>query len=482
MVFSSISFLLYFLPAALVGYYIFSFSRGLQNIWLVAVSLLFYAWGEPICVSIMVCSILFNWCFGLMIEASARGSRGRRIALIVACIVNFGVLGIFKYSGFVVDIVNSIFERELIPYPAIALPIGISFFTFQAASYIIDVYMGKAKAQKNLLNIALYISFFPQLIAGPIVKYTSIEEQIRNRKANWSDICEGICRFCEGLIKKILIANNLAVIADTVFNFTKGGDTTIAIPILLAWLGAVSYMFQIYYDFSAYSDMAIGLGRMFGFSFQENFRYPFMAKSVREFMTRWHISLAAWFSQYVYKPLCGGKKKVKLDLMIRNLFIVWFLTGLWHGANWPFIYWGLFFFLFIVFEIFVRIDRLEGREALRHIYVLFVVTLSMVIFRSESGEQFSLYFSYMFGMRRNGIYTPWVCMFLKEYWIALTGAVLMAVPLKDYIIEATETFAYKNALYRAGGILYCLTMPLLMIFCLAVLAKGSYNPFIYFNF
>lgn len=483
MVFSSISFLFYFLPTVFLIYYILSFSRRCQNFWLMIASLLFYAWGEPIYVGIMIFSILTNWLLGLWISApDPKRNRTRKILLLAACVINFGVLGVFKYSGFVVDTLNAIFEREVIPYPVIALPIGISFFTFQAVSYVIDVYTGKAKAQKNILNIALYIAFFPQLIAGPIVKYSTIENQIYHRKSDWNGVSEGICRFCEGLAKKILIANNLAIIADTIFNLTKDGDTTVALPVLLAWLGAMSYMFQIYYDFSAYSDMAIGLGKMFGFQFQENFRYPFVAKSVREFMTRWHISLASWFSQYVYKPLSGGKKKLKMDLMIRNLFIVWFLTGLWHGAAWTFIYWGLFFFLFIVFEIFIRLDTVSGKEGLRHVYVLVVVMLSMVIFRSESNEQLSLYFSYLFGMKGNGFYSPWIYMFFKEYWPVFIGAVALALPLKDMILEKSENWRHREALYRAGRALYMIAMPLCMVFCVAVLAKGGYNPFIYFNF
>lgn len=482
MVFSSITFLLYFLPITFLGYYLFAFSRPLQNIWLVIVSLGFYAWGEPIYVFLMLASITFNWLFGLMLMVIRKdNAKARRLVLIAACVLNLGMLGVFKYAGFVVETVNGIMERPFLPYPNIVLPIGISFFTFQAMSYVIDVYMGSAEPQKNLLDIALYVAFFPQLIAGPIVKYSAIAEQIKNRRTDLSMLTEGICRFSEGFCKKILISNNLAVIADTVFNLTKGGDTSIPVPMLLAWLGAVSYMFQLYYDFSAYSDMAIGLGLMFGFRFSENFRYPFVSRSIREFMTRWHISLASWFSQYVYKPL-GGANTKKKDVMIRNLFIVWLLTGLWHGANWTYIWWGLYFFILIVFEIAFRLDEREGHEVLRHVYVVIATVFAMVIFRCETGEQMSLFFADLFGLGGNGLYSPAVVMFLKEYGIFLVAAVLCALPLRNYILEKTEDSEGHEIFYRSCAAVYVIGLGACMVFSIAILAKGGYNPFIYFNF
>lgn len=482
MVFSSITFLLYFLPIVFLVYYILAFSRPLQNIWLVTTSLLFYAWGEPIYVFLMLASITCNWLFGMMLLWIRKDRvKARRLVLIIACVLNLGMLGIFKYSGFVVETVNGIMERPFLPYPNIVLPIGISFFTFQALSYVIDVYMGNAEPQKNLLDIALYVAFFPQLIAGPIVKYSAIAEQIKTRRTDLTMLTEGICRFCEGFCKKILIANNLAVIADTVFNLTKGGDSTIPVPMLLAWLGAVSYMFQLYYDFSAYSDMAIGLGLMFGFRFSENFRYPFVSRSIREFMTRWHISLASWFSQYVYKPL-GGASSKKKDVMIRNLFIVWLLTGLWHGANWTYIWWGLYFFSLIIFEILFRLDEREGHEILRHVYVVVATVFAMVIFRCETGEQMSLFFADLFALGGNGFYSPSVVMFLKEYGISLIGAVLFALPVRNYILEKTEDSEGHEIFYRSCGVIYVICLGACMIFSIAILAKGGYNPFIYFNF
>ena len=420
MVFSSITFLLYFLPIVFLVYYILAFSRPLQNIWLVIASLLFYAWGEPIYVFLMLASITCNWLFGMMLLWIRKDKvKARRLVLIIACVLNLGMLGIFKYSGFVVETVNGIMERPFLPYPNIVLPIGISFFTFQALSYVIDVYMGNAEPQKNLLDIALYVAFFPQLIAGPIVKYSAIAEQIKTRRTDLTMLTEGICRFCEGFCKKILIANNLAVIADTVFNLTKGGDSTIPVPMLLAWLGAVSYMFQLYYDFSAYSDMAIGLGLM---------------------------------------------------------------SGLWHGANWTYIWWGLYFFILIIFEILFRLDEREGHEVLRHVYVVVATVFAMVIFRCETGEQMSLFFADLFALGGNGFYSPSVVMFLKEYGISLIGAVLFALPVRNYILEKTEDSEGHEIFYRSCGVIYVICLGACMIFSIAILAKGGYNPFIYFNF
>lgn len=481
MIFSSITFILFFLPIVLIVNYIFSFSRRLQNIWLLVASLFFYAWGEPVYVLLMIGSILGNWLFGLLIGYSGEKKTLRKIFLVLACIANLGTLGVYKYSGFIIETINSILETDYFPMPQISLPIGISFFTFQALSYVIDVYRKKAKPQKNLFYIGLYISFFPQLIAGPIVRYTSIENQIMNRKASWSMIVNGVCRFSEGLLKKILLANNLAIVADQIFNLTADGSTVVAVPMMLAWVGAIAYTLQLYYDFSAYSDMAIGLGMMFGFTFQENFRYPFVSKSIKEFMTRWHISLATWFNQYVYKPL-GGSKNENQDIMIRNLFIVWLLTGIWHGAAWTFLWWGIYFFVFIVTENLIQLDQVEGHGVLRHIYVIVVVIFAMVIFRCEDGPQLALYVSDMFGLGHNGLYSPTAIMFIKEYGLIFIAAIICALPIGSYLEEKLEKYAHGSILRTGYRILYSIGMPALLFFSIAVLAKGGYNPFIYFNF
>lgn len=477
MVFSSITFLLYYFPIVFIVYYILAFSRTAQNIWLLLASLLFYAWGEPVYVVLMVFSILFNYIMGLVVNKSKK-----KINIVITCLVNLGILGFYKYSDFVIELINSVFGETRVQPLKLPLPIGISFYTFQALSYVIDVYKEKAEVQKNPLNLGLYISFFPQLVAGPIVRYTTVEKQIRERKSDFNMITEGICRFAEGIAKKVLIANNMAAVADQIFALSSGGDNIVKTPVMLAWLGAFAYMLQLYYDFSAYSDMAIGLGKMFGFQFPENFRYPFMAKSIREFMTKWHISLATWFNQYVYKPL-GGSKSDNKDKMIRNLFIVWLLTGIWHGAGWTFIWWGLTFFAFILLENFINIEKSEGHEILRHIYVWVVVLFAMVIFRSDSGAQLIRYIGNMFGMSGNGFYSSRFVMFLKEYGIIFATGILFLFPVREFI---EETLEYSKKNYRMLKIcwqtVYIVGMLLLTFFSITVLAKGGYNPFIYFNF
>ncbi len=481
MVFSSITFLFYFLPIVILLYFVFSFSRRLQNIWLLVASLAFYAWGEPIYVLIMIGSIFINWILGLIIQQLENRLLARRVFLVVACVINLGTLGVFKYTGFLVETLNFLLEREIFAIPQIRLPIGISFYTFQALSYVIDVYQKKAMAQKNVLNLGLYISFFPQLVAGPIVRYTTVEKQIMNRKADWSGICAGVCRFAEGLFKKILLANNLAVVADNIFGLTVYGNTSVPVPGLLAWIGAIAYTLQLYYDFSSYSDMAIGLGMMFGFTFPENFRYPFISKSIKEFMARWHISLSAWFTQYVYKPLGGGKDENQ-DKMIRNLFIVWLLTGIWHGAAWTFVWWGLYFFLFIVFENLIQIEQIEGHDLLRRIYTIFVVIIAMVIFRCEDTTQLTVFMSDLFVLSGNGFYSDTAIMFLKEYGIVFIAAIIFALPMRNYIEAAIEYSSKKKIIKGIYHSCYIVGMLALYVFCISVLAKGGYNPFIYFNF
>lgn len=481
MVFSSITFILYFLPVVLGGYYILFFSRRLQNAWLLIASLFFYGWGEPVYVFVMTGSIVLNWIMGLLVDHYKEKKLWKKGFLIAACTVNLAVLGYFKYTNFIINNINSIFGEEVIRNIKIALPIGISFFTFQAMSYVIDVYNGKAKVQKNPFYLGLYIAFFPQLVAGPIVRYTTVEKQILNRKSEWPSVSEGICRFSEGLLKKILISNNMAIVADHIFSFTSQGDTTVMVPVMLAWVGAIAYTLQLYYDFSAYSDMAIGLGKMFGFYFPENFRHPFTSKSVREFMTKWHISLAAWFNQYVYKPL-GGSKSENKDRMIRNLFIVWLLTGIWHGAAWTYIYWGMTLFAFIVLENLIQIEKTEGYGILRHAYVLTVMIVVMVIFRSDSGMQLVLYLKDMTGLAGNGFYSATAVMFVREYWIVFLVGIVFLFPVKDYMGDVFDKSRMGKILTIGYGGLYQIYLLGLLFFCIAVLAKGGYNPFIYFNF
>ena len=367
MLFSSIPFLVYFFPIVFLGYYLLSFSRMAQNIWLLLASLLFYAWGEPVYVFLMIGSILFNSIIAIIIE-KVEDSKVKKGLLITSIVGNIAVLFFFKYLGFVFGIINSGF-KGLLPDLKIALPIGISFFTFQALSYVVDVYRGVTKAE-NPFYVGLYIAFFPQLIAGPIVQYNTIAEQIRDRKSSIDKIALGLSRFAVGVGKKIIIANSFGTIADNVFNWSLIGTDKLPVPATLAWLGSIAYSLQLYYDFSAYSDMAIGLGLCFGFKFKENFNYPYIAGSVSEFWKRWHISLTDWFREYVYIPL-GGNRVANRDTMVRNLAIVWLLTGIWHGANWTFIIWGMFFFVLQLLERLLDFDNRVHNTFLKHAYTSF---------------------------------------------------------------------------------------------------------------
>lgn len=339
MVFSSLVFLFVFLPVILILYYISS--NKYKNYLLLIASLFFYAWGEPTYVLIMILSIIVNYICGLLVEENKK-TIIKKFGLILAIVFNILMLGVFKYSGFLVSNINNILNINL-PLPKIALPLGISFFTFQAMSYVIDVYKKDAKVQRSILNLSLYISLFPQLVAGPIVRYQTIADQIDYREHNISKFGEGVNRFIIGLSKKVILSNSLGMLADAVFN-TSVEDLTI----ISSWLGIIAYSLQIFFDFSGYSDMAIGLGKMFGFEFLENFNYPYISQSASEFWRRWHISLGSWFRDYVYFPL-GGSRKGTLRTYI-NLFIVWFLTGFWHGASWTFIAWGLYFGVLIGME------------------------------------------------------------------------------------------------------------------------------------
>lgn len=349
MLFSSSVFLFLFLPVVLLVYYLpLRRWRQGQNVFLLLASLGFYAWGEPWFVLVMLGSILANYGFGLWVDACKRAGRTCAPPLVTALAVNLGILFVFKYLTFTLGILNRLGAAFVIP--GIELPIGISFFTFQALSYVLDVHRDRGEVQRSPLKVGLYISFFPQLIAGPIVKYETVAQQIDHRKEIWADFSAGCSRFIVGLGKKVLLSNQLAVVADRAFGQGDGLSAS------FAWLGALCYTLQIYYDFSGYSDMAIGLGKMFGFHFLENFNYPYISRSITEFWRRWHISLSTWFRDYVYFPLGGSRVNSKAK-HIRNLFVVWLLTGVWHGANWTFLAWGLFYFVLLVLEKYGGLGR-----------------------------------------------------------------------------------------------------------------------------
>lgn len=467
MVFSSISFLCVFLPIVFILYSLIC-NIKIQNILLVIASLLFYGYGEPVYVFLMILCCFFNYLFALLVK---RGDKKYKGWLALAVISNLGMLGVFKYSGLAVTTVNQIFHSK-IPVPHIVLPIGISFFTFQALSYVIDVYRDTANKQKNFGKVLLYVSFFPQLIAGPIVKYHDIATEIDSREQKLDEVVSGIRRFVIGLSKKILISNTMGIVADQVF-----GASTFQINVAGAWIGAIAYLLQIYYDFSGYSDMALGLGHMFGFHFKENFQYPYASTSIKEFWRRWHISLSGWFKEYLYIPL-GGNRKGRVRTWI-NKIIVFFCTGLWHGANWTFVVWGLYHGAFLLLEDLIpkakKIPKLLG-----HVYTLIVVCFGFVIFRANTLTQGL----YMIKEMVSGFHfnqanisfaiqqcTPLVILTIV---IGFIGSMPIKVEFVNKI-KNTKTWSFWQ------GSSYIISIVLLLL-CLISLSGGTYNPFIYFQF
>lgn len=475
MLFSSIVFLFYFLPIVLILYYIFRFSVPIKNGILLVFSLFFYAWGEPVYILIMLCSIGINYSFAVLIDKYRKKEQMKKRLLVMVVFLNLSILFIFKYLNFAMDTINNVAALQL-KLPNITLPIGISFFTFQALSYVIDVYRGNVKVQKNLFYLALYISLFPQLIAGPIIQYASVAEQIYDRKETWNKFSLGVCRFITGMGKKVLLANSFAVIADQIFRMNASGNQ----PVTLAWIGAIAYTLQILFDFSGYSDMAIGLGLMFGFKFTENFNYPYISKSISEFWRRWHITLGSWFREYVYFPLGGSRVKNK-DLIIRNLFIVWLLTGVWHGANWTFVIWGLMNFVAIVFERFTNFEYIKGHNVIRWFYAMLLVTMGWVVFRSDNLVDAGNYYASMFGLNQNGFLSSYAWMFLRENAIFFVAGVLLCIPFGKRV---NQWIAQKQAGFMKNviDVAYPPAMMGLFLICVVYLVKGTYNPFIYFNF
>ena len=469
MLFPSEIFLFVFLPFVLAVYYIFlRKTKELKNVFLLAASLFFYAWGEPLYVFLMVAAILINWLYGIAVYKLENKKLAARTVLAAMVLTNLGILGWFKYSAFVMLQINRFLHTQF-PVPEVELPIGISFFTFQAMSYVFDVYRKKGRVQYNPLRVGLYISLFPQLIAGPIVRYETIAEQMENRKENWSDFSQGVTRFCMGLGKKVLIANNMAVVADAAFALLIEGQFQASVA--MAWLGAVSYTLQIFFDFSGYSDMAIGLGKMFGFHFEENFNYPYIAKSVSEFWRRWHISLQTWFRDYVYFPL-GGSRVSRLRLVV-NLFVVWTLTGIWHGANWTFLAWGLMYFVLLTIEKFTGFEKKQHWWG--HIYTLLFVVIGWVIFRSSGMGNAFTYIRAMFGMGAKGLADSAVGAYLSQNWIYYVMALLGCVPLIPKLEEKWK----DSTLWK---LLSALCVVIAFWVSVSFIMNQAYNPFIYFNF
>ncbi len=466
MLFSSITFLYYFLPLVLIVYFLVP--KQLKNVWLLASSLFFYAWGEPKCVFLMIATVLVNYIFGILIEKST-SKRAKKTYLTVSIILTLSGLLYFKYANFFVENF-ALLTGMSVPALKIALPIGISFYTFQVLSYTVDVYRKEVKAQKNPLTLGTYVALFPQLIAGPIVRYKDVENQLNNRTHSFLKISQGIRRFILGLGKKVIIANTLGELAEAFY-------VTTDVSVMFYWLFVIGYMLQIYFDFSGYSDMAIGLGKIFGFDFLENFNYPFISKSITEFWRRWHISLGSWFRDYVYFPL-GGSRVSKSRLLL-NLFIVWFLTGFWHGAEWNFVLWGLFFFVFLSLEKLCFGNILKKSKLAGHVYTLVLVTVSFAIFSGNNLAEALARVGGLFGAGGIPLVSFEWAYQLKNYAVVLIIAIIGATPLPKMAVSYLKS---KKTLCAAVDILEIFILLAILVVATAFLADGSFNPFLYFRF
>ncbi|KNZ42877.1 MBOAT family O-acyltransferase [Acetobacterium bakii] len=466
MVFSSILFLFTFLPLVLVFYYVSP--KTLRNALLLLASLFFYAWGEPVYVFLMLFTILFDYFMGLFMDAQ-RG-RKRKIIFIVTLIVNLGFLFFFKYYGFLIETINQIFSIA-IPYETLALPIGISFYTFQILSYVIDLYLKKVQSQKNIISFGLYVTMFPQLIAGPIVRYSDINAQLSSRTVDQEKFGLGVERFIQGLGKKVLLANNIGY----VWTMIQGMGTS-ELSVLTAWIGIIAFTFQIYFDFSGYSDMAIGLGKMFGFDFMENFNYPYISKSVSEFWRRWHISLGTWFKEYLYIPLGGNR--VPIPRLFINLCIVWLLTGLWHGASWNFVIWGGYYGLILFFEkVFFQKYLEMAPNFLQHIYTMILVIIGWVFFASPDMSYALDYIRILFFSAQHTLVDSTAIYYLGTNALLFLLCIVCSTP----IIKIT----FKKLIHTEKSWIVPLALSLngiIILLSIAYLVTETYNPFLYFRF
>jgi alginate O-acetyltransferase complex protein AlgI len=472
MLFSSVTFLYYFLPVVLAVYFLVPMPRGstaLRNVVLLAASIVFYMWGEPVFVLVMLGQTVSGWVFGLLIEKWRDQPRKAKAALVWAIIVSLAALGFFKYADFFIENISSLIGIPLAALK-IALPIGISFYTFQILSYDIDLYRGNANIQRNFLSFATYVTIFPPLIAGPIVRYVQIENELSRRQTTLSDFAYGIRRFVIGLGKKVLIAN---VLGELVAIY-KGSDEA---SLLFVWLYVCAYALHIYFDFSGYSDMAIGIGRMFGFRFPENFNYPYIAASVTDFWRRWHISLSSWFRDYVYIPL-GGNRVTPLR-HIFNILLVWFLTGFWHGAGWNFILWGLFYAGLLLLEKYAIGGVLQKLPILSHFFVIVCFLISWVFFDASSLTEAAGRLGMMFGAGADMKTGPESLYYLRSYLVPLLAAGVGATPLPARIAGAVFGTAQGAKVRMVAEPLF---LAVILITVTAFLVDGSFNPFIYFRF
>ena len=457
MLFSSIPFLFYFLPCVLLLYAISP--KKFKNFTLLVCSLVFYAWGEPRLVLLMLITVLGGYILGLLTE---KFNKHKKLFLTLAVALSLGFLGYFKYVDFFIENIN-LMTGLSIPLLNVALPIGISFYTFQLLSYNIDVYRGNVPAQRNFIDLATYISLFPQLIAGPIVRYSDVAKQLRNRNHSFDKIALGVRRFVIGLSKKIIIANTLGEICEI---FKSSNDKSV----LYFWLYAVAFALHIYFDFSGYSDMAIGLGKLFGFDFAENFDYPYISKSITEFWRRWHISLGTWFRDYVYIPLGGSR--VGMVRLIINLLIVWMLTGFWHGAEWNFILWGLYFAVLLIVEKLFLLKWLNHSKVISRIYVLLLVVISFVIFNAGSINEAFVYIGGMLGVGDYPLVSTEALYYLKDYLFVLIIAIVGATNFPKYFVTKFKTLQWLEPIVLIA----------LLVVSTAYLVDGSFNPFLYFRF
>lgn len=465
MLFTSISFLYYFLPALIIIYFITP--KKYKNIILLIASLLFYFYGEPKYVFLMIAEIVIAYTGAILIDKYKNQSKN---ILIITLFIHVFLLIIFKYTDFIIQTINDISNAN-IKLLNIALPIGISFYTFQIISYIIDVYNGKVKVQKNIINLATYVSLFPQLVAGPIVRYQTVEKELDDRVHSFNNFAYGIRRFSMGLAKKVLIANALGELCTKAFVLN---ETTV----IFYWIFGISYMLQLYFDFSAYSDMAIGLGRIFGFNFPENFNYPYISKSITEFWRRWHISLGTWFKDYVYIPL-GGNRDGKYK-QIRNILIVWLLTGIWHGANWTFLIWGLLFGIILIIEkIFLNKFMEKLPSFIKRIYVLFIVMILFIIFNAENMSVALTNIKGLFGMNGEVFVNDYTLHYLKSYLPLLIIAFFGATPFIKILIDKLRKNKYANNIIN---ILEPILIVMILVVVTSYLIDNSYNPFLYFRF
>ncbi len=467
MLFSNLSFIFYFLPIVLGLYFIVP--KPQKNWVLLAASLFFYFYGEPIYVFLMIGSIISGFLHGLWIER-ARNRQYAKLPLISSIVTSVGMLGLFKYADFILHNLNLLFDAN-ISLLSLALPIGISFYTFQILSYTIDVYRGDAKVQKSLIDFATYVALFPQLVAGPIVRYTTVKEELKSRTHSFDNMANGIHRFVIGLSKKVLIADKLGEFGQI---FDQSDEKTI----LFYWLFALAYMLQIYFDFSAYSDMGIGLGRMFGFHFCENFNYPFISKSITEFWRRWHMSLGTWFRDYVYIPMGGNRvSKVK---WVRNIFVVWLLTGIWHGASWNFVVWGLFFALVLFLEkVFIAKLLAKLPSILRHCYVIFLLIISFVIFKGDGMTDAINHLRGMFGKLTIPLVGGETLYYLRSYAGLFLLAIIFSTPVADVLAKKIKSYGFG---LKVANVLEPIAHLILMLLVIGYLVDGSFHPFLYFRF